>query len=90
MTESDGRNATKPYRVRAGGVWYWVDPTARALEPGDVVLLYAADGQSVVAELRGPVSGGGNVRFASLDGETFEVGPRDIEALHLATVDDVQ
>jgi hypothetical protein len=88
---TDGRTATKPYRVRAGGIWYWVDPTARDLEPGDVVLLYAADGQTVVAELRGPVSaGGGDVRFASLEGETFAVAARDIAALHLASVDDIQ
>jgi hypothetical protein len=86
----DGRDATQPYRVRAGGVWYWVDPTVPrdAIEPGDTVVLYPAGGHAVVAimQKRGPAA----LAFSSLEGERFEVSARDIEAMHLAAVDDQQ
>ena len=53
MTQ-DGRNATKPYRVRAGGTWYWVDPSvpARDIEPGNTVVLYPVSGEPAVAVLQ--------------------------------------
>ena len=91
MTQ-DGRNATKPYRVRAGGVWYWVDPSvpARDIEPGDNVVLYPVSGEPAVAVLRSrPDAANAPFRFSTDDG-TFEVDRRDIAALHLAAVDDVQ
>jgi hypothetical protein len=87
---SDGRHATQPYRVRAGAVWYWVDPTVSGdrIEPGDTVVVYPAGGDAVVAIAQ--ALHGGTLAFASLDGERFEVARRDIAALHLAAVDDVQ
>lgn len=88
MTTSDGRNATKPYRVRVAATWYWVDPTARDFEPGDTVLIYARDGQSALAVLGGPLSD--KTTFASLEGEAFQLARADIAALHLAAVDEVQ
>ncbi|MEA2930638.1 MAG: hypothetical protein QOG38_3066 [Hyphomicrobiales bacterium] len=90
MTQ-DGRHATQPYRVRAGSVWYWVDPTVprEAIRPGDTVVAYPACGEAVVAALQRP-PGGGTLAFASPQGERFEVAARDIAALHLAAVDDVQ
>jgi hypothetical protein len=88
MTMTDGRNATKPYRVRVGGTWYWVDPTARDFEAGDTVLIYTRDGQSALAVLRGTLAD--PAAFASLDGEPFELARADIAALHLAAVDEVQ
>ena len=91
MTQ-DGRNATKPYRVRAGGVWYWVDSSvpARDIEPGDSVVLYPASGEPAVAVLQshGDI-GDVPLRFMA-DDESFEVPARDIAALHLAAIDDVQ
>lgn len=89
MTQ-DGRHATQPYRVRAGSVWYWVDPTVprAAIEPGDTVVVYPLGGQAVVATLQ-PHPAGGALAFASPQGERFEVAARDIAALHLAAVDDV-
>ena len=92
MTQ-DGRNATKPYRVRAGGTWYWVDPTvpASALEPGDTVVLYPASDTAHVAVLRSRAdTAAGPVAFAAPEGERFEVAGRDIAALHLAAVDEDQ
>ena len=90
MTQ-DGRNASKPYRVRAGGIWYWVDPSvpASAIEPGDTVILYPVSGDAHVAVLRSRADTGPFV-FAVPDGEHFEVDPRDIATLHLATVDEEQ
>jgi hypothetical protein len=88
MTRTDGRNATKPYRVRVGGTWYWVDPTARDFESGDTVLIYTRDGQSALAVLRAPL--GDPAAFASLEAEPFDLARADIAALHLAAVDEVQ
>jgi hypothetical protein len=87
----DGRDATQPYRVRAGGVWYWVDPTvsADAIEPSDTVVVYPAVGHAVIAIMQAH-HGRGALAFTSTEGERFEVDERDIEALHLAAVDDVQ
>jgi hypothetical protein len=89
----DGRNASKPYRVRAGGTWYWVDPSvpASAIEPGDTVILYPASGDAHVAVLqRRADTTEGPMVFAVPDGERFDVEPRDIAVLHLAAVDEDQ
>jgi hypothetical protein len=88
----DGREASKPYRVRAGGVWYWVDPTVPAgdIEVGDTVVIYPVSGAAAVAILRTPWRPDGTAGFSSDDGEEFEVAARDIAALHLAAVDDEQ
>jgi len=92
MTKS-GREAKEPYRVRAGGIWYWVDPTvpAREIEPGDTVILYSASGDAHVAVLqsRYRAEAAEPVRFAQAGGP-FEVPSRDIAALHLAAVDNEQ
>ena len=91
MTQ-DGRSATKPYRVRAGGVWYWVDPSvpARDIEPGDTVVLYPVSGDPAVAVLQSrPAAADAPFGFTA-DEDSFEVDGRDIAALHLAAVDDVQ
>jgi hypothetical protein len=87
----DGRNATQAYRVRVGGTWYWVDPTVPrdAIEPGDTVVIYPADGAATLAVLQG-ASGGDTIAFASLEGERFALPARDVAALHLAAVDDDQ
>ena len=87
----DGRNATQAYRVRVGGTWYWVDPTAPrdAIEPGDTVVIYPADGAAALAVLQS-TTGGDTIAFASLEGECFELPARDVAALHLAAVDDDQ
>ena len=87
----DGRDATQPYRVRAGETWYWVDPTVPrdAIEPGDTVVVYPAGGHAVIAIVQ-QHPGGGPVAFANLEGESFEVPLRDIDAMHLAAVDDQQ
>jgi hypothetical protein len=97
MTNSDGRTATKPYRVRVGGVWYWVDPAVlrSALEPGDVVLVYPVTGDPVLAILRQDinapeVAAAGAVGLSSLEGEGFAMALDEIAALHLTAVDDVQ
>lgn len=91
MTRKDGRDAKEAYRVRVGGVWYWVDPAVPAadLEAGDMVVLYPAGGEATFAILRG-ATGGERVAFASLEGAPFEIAARDIAALHLAAKDDVQ
>jgi hypothetical protein len=90
MTQ-DGRSATRPYRVRAGGVWYWVDPSvpARDIEPGDTVVLYPVSGEPAVAVLQSRPDANAPFRFSAGD-ESFEVDGRDIATLHLAAVDDVQ
>jgi hypothetical protein len=87
----DGRAATKPYRVRASATWYWVDPTvpAGSIEPGDTVVLYPAGGHAVIAIVH-EHGGQDALAFANLEGERFEVGRRDIAAMHLAAVDDQQ
>lgn len=87
----DGRNATRPYRVRAGGVWYWVDPSvpARDIEPGDTVVLYPVAGEASVAVLERRPDAAGPWRFTA-DHEGFEVEADDVAMLHLAGVDDVQ
>ena len=92
MTTGDGRNAKQPYRVRVGGVWYWVDPTVPAgeLEPGDTVVIYPADGGTTFAVLRSGAASDTSVSFASLEGESFSLAARDIAALHLAARDDDQ
>jgi hypothetical protein len=91
MTRRDGRNATEPYRVRAGRTWYWVDPTVPAaeLEPGDTVVIYPASGDTQVVELQSRGDADPLV-FAGTDGERFDVPARDIAALHLAVVDTEQ
>jgi hypothetical protein len=87
----DGRAAQEPYRVRVGGTWYWVDPTVprQQLEPGDTVLIYPVAGEPALAVLQSPMNRDEAV-FASLAGDGFTVAARDIAALHLAAVDDVQ
>lgn len=86
----DGRNATQAYRVRVGGTWYWVDPAAPrdAIEPGDIVVIYPAEGEPALAILQG--AHGDTLAFSSLEGERFEMPARDVAALHLAAVDDEQ
>ena len=87
----DGRHQTEPYRVRAGSVWYWVDPSVPAdtIEPGDTVVVYPVGGHAVVAILQDP-HGRSALAFTTPEGERFEVDKRDIAALHLAAVDDQQ
>ena len=88
MAMQDGRNATRPYRVRVGGTWYWVDPVARdAIEPGDTVVIYS-QGEAALAILQS-AAGGDTIAFTSLAGERFTLPARDI-VLHLAAVDDEQ
>jgi hypothetical protein len=86
----DGRHATQPYRVRAGGTWYWVDPAvpAERIGPGDTVVVYPLGGHAAVAILQ--EHGRDALAFLSLQGEPFEVARHDIAALHLAAVDDEQ
>jgi len=89
----DGRNATQAYRARVGGVWYWVDPAVprAAIEPGDTVVIYPADGEAIFAILQSASDGGsGMVAFSSLEGARFETAASEIAALHLAAVDDEQ
>ena len=97
MANSDGRAAGKPYRVRVGGVWYWVDPTVprSAMEPGDVVIIYPVSGDAVLAILQDDiksdiVAASGAIGLASLEGERFAMPLDDIAALHLTAVDEVQ
>jgi hypothetical protein len=86
----DGRHATQPYRVRAGEVWYWVDPTVPGdrIEPDDTVVVYPAGGHAVVAIMQH--HGRSALAFSTAQGEYFEIARRDIAALHLAAVDDEQ
>ena len=89
----DGRNATQAYRARVGGVWYWVDPAVprAAIEPGDTVVIYPADGAATLAVLQSAAGGAsGTVAFSSLEGERFELPAGDVAALHLAAVDEDQ
>jgi hypothetical protein len=93
MTTKAGRDAKAPYRVRAGGTWYWVDPMvpASAIEPGDTVVLYPVSGDAHVAVLQSryrPDAADEPVAFAGADGERFEVAAHDIAALHLTAVDE--
>ena len=92
MAPRDGRNANKPYRVRVGTTWYWVDPTvpADAIEAGDMVVIYPVNAEPHLAVLQGKIEPGRTTAFASLAGERFSVAPQDIESLHLAAVDEVQ
>jgi len=85
----DGRNATQAYRVRVGGTWYWVDPAVprEAIEPGDTVVIYPAEGAAALAVLQS-ATGGDTLAFASLEGERFELPAREVAALHLAAVDE--
>ena len=87
----DGRNATQPYRVRAGAVWYWVDPTVPIgqIEPGDTVVVYPVGGNAVVAVMRDHY-GRSTLAFSTPHSEHFEIARRDIATLHLAAVDDEQ
>jgi hypothetical protein len=94
MSKKDGRDAKEPYRVRVGGTWYWVDPTvpANAIEPGDTVVIYPADGDAHLALLQGPFRPRQSdaAIFEALEGEQFELPADAIAALHLATEDDEQ
>jgi hypothetical protein len=97
MANNDGRTASKPYRVRVGGVWYWVDPTVpqSAMEPGDIVIVYPASGEAVLAILQDDlksdaVAAAGTIGLASLEGERFAMPLDDVAALHLTAVDEVQ
>jgi hypothetical protein len=92
----DACNATQPYRVRAGGVWYWVDPTVprSVIEPGDTVIVYSVHGDAHVLAFRG---GGRDdagaqtaVLFAAPDGAAFEMAPAEVAAVHLAALDEDQ
>lgn len=96
MTTDSGRAATQPYRVRVGGVWYWVDPTVprEAIEPGDTVIMYAG-GEAHLAVLdsawpKDQPDGAAPVMFSALQGGRFELPARDIAAVHLAAVDEQQ
>jgi hypothetical protein len=96
MGTRDGRSAAQPYRVRVGGVWYWVDPTVPrgALEAGDTVIVYPVSGDPVLAILQADIQSAdgaaGAVGLASLEGERFALPLAGIAALHLAAVDEVQ
>ena len=97
MSNNDGRTASKPYRVRVGGVWYWVDPTVprSAMEPGDIIIVYPVTGDPVLAILQQDinateVAATGAVGLSSLEGESFAMPLDDIAALHLTAVDEVQ
>jgi hypothetical protein len=87
----DGRDEQQPYRVRAGEIWYWVDPTVPrdVIEPGDTVVVYPNGGYAVIAVVQ-QHHGRGALAFTNLQGEPFEVPLRDIAAMHLAAVDDQQ
>jgi hypothetical protein len=86
----DGRNASEPYRVRAGGVWYWVDPAARNIEPGDTVVVYPMDGEAHVVTLHSPWPTAGPASFSTPQGERFTLAAVEVAALHLAVEDDEQ
>jgi len=92
MASRDGRHADKPYRVRIGATWYWVDPTVPAadLESGDTVVIYPLNSEPHLAVLQGKFESGRTVDFVSLTGEPFAVAAEAIAALHLAAVDEVQ
>lgn len=89
----EGRTATQPYRVRVANVWYWVDPAARDLAPGDTVVVYPVAGDATLAILQSLLPKAGvpePVGFSSLEGEPFTMAAGDIAVLHLAAVDDQQ
>jgi len=97
MENQDGRTASQPYRVRVGGVWYWVDPTVpqSAMEPGDIIMVYPVSGDPVLAILQQDinsleVAAAGTIGLSSLEGERFAMPLDDIAALHLTAVDEVQ
>jgi hypothetical protein len=96
MSTEQARRATQPYRVRAGEVWYWVDPAVAAekIEPGDTVVVYPVAGEASVAILQSrlgnPGAEGQSVTFSTLGGEPFTVSAQDIAALHLAASDEEQ
>ncbi len=92
MASRDGPNADKPYRVRVGTTWYWVDPTVPAadLESGDTVVIYPIKGEPHLAVLQGEFGGGAAIDFVSLEGESFSVAAGAVATLHLAVVDEVQ
>jgi hypothetical protein len=97
MASRDGRTAAQPYRVRVGGVWYWVDPTVpqSAMEPGDIIIVYPVSGDPVLAILQQDinaveVAAAGAIGLSSLEGERFALRLDDIAALHLTAVDEVQ
>ena len=91
MASRDGRNADRPYRVRVGATWYWVDPTVPPadFEPGDTVVIYPVKGEPHLAVLQGKFEPNRTIDFASLEGERFAVAADAIMALHLAAVDEV-
>ena len=92
MPSRDGRHAEKPYRVRVGATWYWVDPTvsAAALDSGDTVVIYPVSGEPHLAVLQGKFEAGRSIDFVSLTGEPFAVAADQLATLHLAAVDEVQ
>ena len=97
MKKKDGRTASQPYRVRVGGVWYWVDPTVprSAMEPGDIVIVYPLSGDPVLAILQQDinslaVAAAGTIGLSSLEGERFAMMLDDVAALHLTAVDETQ
>lgn len=94
MAARDGRDATQPYRVQVGDIWYWVDPTVPEsdLEPGDTVMVYPAAGDAVLVVVQQSTVSASAERlaFASLEGERFDIERADVTALHLAAVDSAQ
>src|SRR5258708_2411528 len=97
MENKDGRTASKPYRVRVGAVWYWVDPTVprSAMEPADTIIVHPVWGDPVLAILQQDinsveVAAAGSIGLSSLEGERFAMAFDDIAALHLTAVDEVQ
>jgi hypothetical protein len=97
MEKKDGRTASKPYRVRVGGLWYWVDPTVprSAMEPGDIIIVYPVSGDPVLAILQQDinaveVAAAGAIALSSLEGARFAMRLDEIAALHLTAVDEVQ
>jgi len=94
MSPEEGRRATQPYRIRAGNVWYWVDPTVAPVRigPGDTVVLYAVSGDASVATLQSRLGAGGieELTFSMPEGRTLHGSARNIAALHLVAIDDEQ
>ena len=88
---TDGRAAKRPYRVRVGTTWYWVDPTVPAddIEPGDTVIIYPVAGDAALAILQSPLAQD-PVTLSSLEGDAFKIARAEIATLHLAAVDDEQ
>jgi hypothetical protein len=88
----DGRTAAQPYRVRVGDIWYWVDPTVPQdeLELGDTVIIYPEVGDATLGILQNRSDATALIEFVTLEGDSFSLPARDIAALHLAVIDDVQ